>query len=176
MPQANIINKFYHSHANSSFRYKYPKSRNVNEIHTVTHTAKTMPKAQRYWRKNPKASHCGPSQKSDSKPGSSGIGEPSTPTMTPAFSNLILLILVLSCPISAVRCCWSFLSSSVVVMAPVLPLRFLLSKRPVREESFLAAETTWRVLNGARVILLLHVEVGKVMPWRRCCGSVVGLV
>lgn len=27
IPQANIINKCYHSHANSSFRYNYPKSR-----------------------------------------------------------------------------------------------------------------------------------------------------
>lgn len=108
-----------------------------------------MPKAHMYWTKKPSASHWGPSQKSGSVPGSSGKTYPpssAAPSPTrPTFSMPNLS--------STIRCTW-FSSWSLVV---VVPLLFLPSSLPVREENLLA-ETKWR--------LLVLLESGKRM-WRR---------
>lgn len=104
------------------------------------YTAKTIPKAHKYCIKKPKASHWGPSQKSGSSPGSAGKTYPSsTVARVPVSSGSLTPVAI-----------WSVRSSSSSLVddddEPLL--LFLLPNFLVVEESFLAAETMWEVLQG----------------------------
>lgn len=116
-----------------------------------------IPNAHKYWMKKPKAFHWGPSQKSVSIPGSSGIGTPSALTYAPGSSTAA------PSPTSPTT---SSCSSSGETTAPFLPF----SSLRVRDEMPLLACVIWELLPRERLALAGEREEDKKgleLYWRR---------